>query len=70
MFENSLLCKYSSYRNIYTLMTNINKRRNKGKIMFHYDSKYLAFTLKVGRVYKYALQTNYTSPIQNVQNIS
>ena len=40
IFENSLLCKYSSYRNIYSLMINFNKRRNKGKIMFSYGSKY------------------------------
>ena len=55
IFVNSLLCKYSSYRNIYSLKTDVKKRRNKGKIMFGYGSKYLAFTLKLGQVYKYAL---------------
>ena len=38
--------------------------------MFGYGAKYLGFTLKLGRVYQYALRMNYTSPTQNVQNNS
>ena len=42
IFENSLLCKILfMYRNIYSLIINVNKRRNKGKIMFGYGLKYL-----------------------------
>ena len=47
IFENSLFCKYSSYRNIDSLITNDNKRRNKGKIMFGYGSKYLSVYFKI-----------------------
>ena len=47
MFENSLLCKYTSYRNIYSLITNVKKRRNKRKIMFGYGSKYLSVYFKL-----------------------
>ena len=38
--------------------------------MFGYGAKSLGFTLKLGRVFKYALRMNYKSPTQNVQNNS
>ena len=47
LFQNLFLCKYSSYRNIYSLIIEVTRKEIKKKIMFGYGSKYLNVYFKI-----------------------
>ena len=50
---------------------NVNERRNKGKIMLGYGSKYLSVYFKIRVCLEiYGLRMVYTSPTQNIQKNS